>query len=314
MCCLQALRRAALLFALCACGAVQVVARECVGVVSAGATPFWQQVEAGTLQAGRDLGVDVHFRGPSREGRVESQLQMIDWVEARGCKALVVAPSGAGIAQRVRELETRGITTIYFDRDLAGSPVRGLVSTDNYRAGQLAGRYLATKLGGTGQVAILRLQPGVHSTSERERGFRQAAEAGGLLVLVDTYVGEDSQAVVSAVQRELAHLDGLFTPNSTSSRAALAGLRRLHKAGQLLHVGFDGDPLLLEALRQGDIHGLFIQQTHAIGYQAVKLAVQALRGELPATPVNIQLDVWQVDRDNLAEWQRARALELSAEP
>lgn len=314
MYCLRALRRVALLFVLGACGATQALAKDCVGVVSAGDTPFWQQVEAGTRQAGRDLGVDVYFRGPSREGRVESQLQMIDWVESLGCKVLVIAPSGAGIAQRVRELEARGIATIYFDRDLAGSPVRGLVSTDNFRAGQQAGQYLATKLGGTGQVAILRLQPGVHSTSERERGFRQAAEAGGLLILVDTYVGEDSQAVVSALQRELTHLDGLFTPNSTTSRAALAGLRRLHKAGQLLHVGFDGDQLLLEALRQGDIHGLFIQQTHAIGYQAVKLAAQALRGELPATPVSIQLDVWQLDRDNLAEWQRARALELSAQP
>lgn len=314
MCCLRALRLAVLLFALSAGWATQAASRACVGVVAAGATPFWQEVEAGSQQAGRDLDVDVYFRGPSREGRVESQLQMIDWIEAHGCKALVIAPSGARIAQRVRELEARGIATIYFDRDLTGSPVRGLVSTDNYRAGQLAGQYMATQLGGQGQVALLRLQPGVHSTSERERGFRQAAEAGGLLILVDRYVGEDSQAVVSAVQRELEHLDGLFTPNSTSSRAALAALRRLGKAGQLLHIGFDGDPLLLEALRQGDIHSLFIQQTHAIGYQAVKLAAQALRGELPATPVSILLEVWQVERDTLADWQRARALELNAQP
>lgn len=314
MYCLRRVRRAVLLCALCAVWVSPAAGKECIGVVAAGDTPFWRQVEAGTRQAGLDLGVDVFFRAPSREGRVESQLQMIDRVEARGCKALVVAPSGVDIAQRVGELKARGIATIYFDRDLAGSPVRGLVSTDNYRAGQLAGRYLAKKLGGTGQVALLRLQPGVHSTSERERGFRQAAEAGGLLVLVDTYVGEDSQAVVSAVQRDLALLDGLFTPNSTSSRAALAGLRRLGKAGQLLHVGFDGDQLLLEALRQGEVYSLLIQQTHAIGYQAVKLAAQALRGELGEAPVRIQLDVWQVDRDNLAEWQRARALEQGAEP
>ena len=236
MCCLRALRLAVLLFALSAGWATQAASRACVGVVAAGATPFWQEVEAGSQQAGRDLDVDVYFRGPSREGRVESQLQMIDWIEAHGCKALVIAPSGARIAQRVRELEARGIATIYFDRDLTGSPVRGLVSTDNYRAGQLAGQYMATQLGGQGQVALLRLQPGVHSTSERERGFRQAAEAGGLLILVDRYVGEDSQAVVSAVQRELEHLDGLFTPNSTSSRAALAAMRRLPQRDTRAHL------------------------------------------------------------------------------
>ncbi len=74
------------------------------------------------------------------------------------------------------------------------SAVRGVVATDNFHAGVQAGQALATALGGQGQVALLRLQAGVPSTSERERGFRQGAEQGGLSILLDTYIGDDSQS------------------------------------------------------------------------------------------------------------------------
>ena len=99
--------------------------------------------------------------------------------------------------------------------------MRGVVATDNFHAGVQAGQALATALGGQGQVALLRLQAGVPSTSERERGFRQGAEQGGLSILLDTYIGDDSQAAVNALRDQLPQLAGVFTPNSTSTRAAL---------------------------------------------------------------------------------------------
>ena len=67
-------------------------------------------------------------------------------------------------------------------------------------------------------------------------------------------------------------------------------------------------------MRKGEIHSLMIQQAHTIGYQAVQLAAQSLRGELPPQPVSVALQVKQVNRENLAQWQRAREFELSGNP
>lgn len=290
------------------------LAKDCVGVVAAGAAPFWGQVEAGARQAAKEYDLDVHFRGPRREGRVETQLLLINWVVEHGCKALVIAPSGPEIRPRVEQLAVNGINTVYFDRDLPGSAVFGVVASDNFRAGWQAGQALAAALGGQGKVALLRLQVGVPSTSERERGFRHGAEEGGLNILLDTYIGDDRQAAVDALREQLPQLVGVFTPNSSSSRAALAALRQLGKAGELLHIGFDADPLLIEALSKGEIHSLMIQQAHSIGYQAVQLAAQSMRGESPAQPVHVVLQVKQVNRGNLAQWQRARDFELSGNP
>ena len=51
-----------------------------------------------------------------------------------------------------------------------------------------------------------------------------------------------------------------------------------------------------------------------IGYQAVRLALQSLRGELSAQSVNIALPVQQVSRENLAQWLQARKVELTVNP
>lgn len=307
---------AALLFAALSGWATQAAAQGCVGVVAASVAPFWVQVEAGARQAAREQSVDLYYRAPRREGRIETQLQMIDWALERGCKALVIAPSGYEIVPRVAQLASSGITTIFFDRELPGSAVRAVVATDNFRAGLQAGQAMAKALGGQGHVALLRLQADVPSTSERERGFSQGAVEGGLTILVDAYIGDDSQAAASALLQQLQQLSGVFTPNSNSSRAALAALRRLGKAGEILHIGFDGDALLIDALRKGDIHALFIQQAHAIGYRAVQLAAQGLRGELPSTQVNIPLPVTEVNRANLDQWEFdvEQEVKMSANP
>lgn len=290
----------ALLLALLA-SALPAWARDCIGVVPAGSDGFWQLVERGALQAGEDLGVDIYYRGPRREGGVETQLQVLERAVARGCKALVVAPTGRAVGERVSQFRARGIPTIYMDRDLAGGAALGLVATDNFAAGQRAGQHMVELLHGQGRVALLRLRRGVNSTDERERGFLQAAESGGLQVLVDEYVGDDSLLVVRALEPQLAQLDGVFTPNSNSSRAALAAMRRLQKAGQLVHIGFDGDDVLLEALRLGELQALLVQQPQAIGYQSVKLALQAMRAGVAQEPLHMALEARLITRANMSE-------------
>jgi ribose transport system substrate-binding protein len=255
----------------------------------------------GARQAALDLGVAIYYRGPRREGDVTAQLQVIELILARGCQALVIAPGGQSIGRRVGELSALGIPTIYIDRDLAGSAALGLVATDNFAAGLQAGEHMVGLLGGRGRVALLRLRRGLHSTSERERGFIQGAEAGGLQVTIDAYVGDDSQLAMLTLSNRLDQFDGLFTPNSTSSRAALAAMRRLQKAGQRVHVGFDGDEVLLEALRLGDISALFLQQPRLIGYQSVTQARQAATTGLANTPVHTALKARLVTRANMSE-------------
>lgn len=292
-------RRHTLLCGLCAVLAGQVWARDCIGVVPAGAHEFWAQVEAGARKAGEESGVDIYFRGPAREGNAAAQLRVIDKIVQRGCKALIIAPSGLEIIDRLSGLKARGIPVFYIDRDIGGADVQAVIATDNYQAGQLAGQHMGRVLGGKGRVAVIRMSPPVASTSERQRGFIQAAEAAGLTIAFDRPLGDNPAMTFAALREYLPRLDAIFTPNGSTSRATHAALLRMKVAGQLLHVGFDSGRLLLDALKAGQLDALVVQQPYAMGYQSVHLARRALLEQWAPQRRQIELDAVLVTRENL---------------
>ncbi|MDU9406954.1 substrate-binding domain-containing protein [Pseudomonas sp. zfem001] len=276
-------------------------ARDCIGMVPAGTSAFWSELEAGARRTADELQLELYTRAPAREGSVEVQLQLIDRVLAQGCKALIIAPAGDVIDIRITALRAEGIPTVYVDRDIAGDGAYALVATDNFLAGQLAGQQMAERLGRGGRVGMLRLRPGLQSTEERERGFLLAAQATGLQVVFDTYLGDDRQRIAEALSQQLPKLDGLFSPNGTSSRATLAALRQLGKAGTLDFVGFDGGDLLFDAVREGEIHALLLQQPQAMGDHAVRLVHRALSGERAISRLQLLLEPRVVTARDLAE-------------
>ena len=276
-------------------------ARDCIGMVPAGTSAFWSELEAGARRTADELQLELYTRAPAQEGSVEVQLQLIDRVLAQGCKALIIAPAGDVIDIRITALRAEGIPTVYVDRDIAGDGAYALVATDNFLAGQLAGQQLAERLGRGGRVGMLRLRPGLQSTEERERGFLLAAQATGLQVVFDTYLGDDRQRIAEALSQQLPKLDGLFSPNGTSSRATLAALRQLGKGGTLDFVGFDGGDLLFDAVREGEIHALLLQQPQAMGDHAVRLVHRALSGERAISRLQLLLEPRVVTARDLAE-------------
>lgn len=276
-------------------------ARECIGLVPAGSSSYWAELEAGARRTAADLQLELYTRGPAQEGRVEVQLQLIDHVLAHGCKALIIAPVGDAIDTRIAALRAEGIPTVYVDRSVAGDGAYALVASDNFLAGQLAGQQLAERLGRGGRVGVLRLRPGLQSTEERERGFLLAAQSAGLQVVFDTYLGDDRQRIAQALSEQLPRLDGLFSPNGTSSRATLAALRQLGKAGQVDFVGFDSGELLLEALREGQIQALLLQQPQAMGDHAVRLVQRALSGERAISRLQLLLEPRVMTARDLAD-------------
>ncbi|WP_051229313.1 substrate-binding domain-containing protein [Paludibacterium yongneupense] len=258
-----------------------VHARDCIGVVPAGGgARFWSEVQAGARQAGQELGFDIYFRGPKDEEQPQLQVRIIDAIVLRGCKALVLAPMAASLASTVEKLKRRGIPTVYIDRNPGSAAVAGVVSTDNFAAGIAAGQRMAQLLNGKGQVLLFRLRPGVVSTEQREAGFIRGASQSGLTVRDGGYLGSDigmaRLRASDALKAAAGKMNGIFTPNESTSSALLMSLREAGLAGKIPLIGFDANGLLLSAVRNGEIHTLVLQHPFTIGYRGVALAVRAL--------------------------------------
>lgn len=285
-----------------------------IAVVPKGTThEFWKSVHAGAVKASRELGVEIVWKGPLREDDLKDQIDVVQSFVAQGVSGIVLAPlSDKGLVGTVKQANDAHVPVVVFDSDLAGGDTVSFVATDNEAAGKLAGEALAARLakgdagGGPGRVALLRYQEGSASTANREKGFLEAMAAHPELTVVSAsqYGGATTETAEKASENLLGSiatapgaLQGVFTPNESTTFGMLRALQESGLAGKVHVVGFDASEKLVQALRSGDADALVVQRPFEMGYLAVKAIVQQLRGQ----PVEKRIDTGStlVTRDNL---------------
>ncbi len=190
----------------------------------------------------------------------------------------------------VADATRRGIPVVVIDSGLKGTDHISFVATDNRASGRMAGDGLKTMLPAGGRVVVLRYQEGSDSTTEREEGFLEAVRAApNMQVLSDNqYGGTDvetayrrSETLLSRFKRPDGQLDvqGIFTPNESTTLAMLRVLQDNGWAGNVTFIGFDASDTLVKGLEAGHIQGLVLQDPVKMGYLGVQTMVTHLRGE-----------------------------------
>ncbi|MBI2823937.1 MAG: substrate-binding domain-containing protein [Planctomycetia bacterium] len=262
-----------------------------VAVIPKGTThEFWQSVHAGAAQAAEELGnVEVLWKGPLQESDREGQISLVQDFVTRGVDGIVLAPlDSQALVSVVKSAKEDGIPTVIFDSGLADeTDIVSYVATDNYRCGALAAQHMAKLLSGKGRVILLRYNVGSESTEQREEGFLDslAKEFPQIEILSSNqYSGTSFEDALTKSQQLLLkfgdEVDGIFTvcePNSTGMLGALAGRGEL--AGKVKFIAFDPNARLIQAMRDGKVDGIVLQDPVKMGYLAVKTMVDHLEGK-----------------------------------
>lgn len=272
---------------------------------------FWQMIHAGAIKAGMELGVKVVWVGPEKEDDRQQQIALVDNQIVNQVDGIVLAPLDEMALRRpVRDAARKNIPVVIIDSGLkdAEDAYISFVATDNLQGGRIAGRELGKLLNGKGRVVLLRYQEGSASTDNRERGFLEAiAEYPDIRVVSDEqYAGATKAQAQQASENLILRFkdaqgnlafDGVFCPNESSTYGMLQALRRHRLAGKVKFIGFDAADVLIEAMRQNEIHGLVVQNPFKMAYLGVKTMVRHLRGE----PVEKRIDtgVTFVTREDL---------------
>lgn len=258
---------------------------------------FWKSVEAGALQAGEELGVEVIWKGPLKEDDKDQQIKVVEDFVTKGVSGIALAPlDDNALRVPVREAQGAGIPVVIFDSDLAEVDTVSFVATDNKAAGAMGGTRLGELLGGKGRVLMMRYQEGSASTRNREEGFLEAIAAFPDIEVVSSnqYAGasvESAQAKAETLINQFKTgdsfgVDGIFCSNESAAFGMLRALQEAGLAGKVKFVGFDSSDPLLEAVRGGQIDALVVQNPTRMGYLAVETMVKHLKGE----PVEKRLD------------------------
>jgi ribose transport system substrate-binding protein len=282
-----------------------------LAVIPKGTThEFWKSIHAGAIKAQQEfesqgVAVRLTWKGPIREDDREQQIQVVEGFLSQGVNGLVLAPLDASALVRpVQEAKSAGIPTVVIDSALASGDAVSFVATDNEKGGALAADRLGTLLGGKGRVLLLRYQEGSASTEAREKGFLdrlQAEHPGVQVVSADQFAGPTRDTAKRASENLLNRfgnqIDGIFTPNESSTAGMLLALQDVGKAGQVKFVGFDSSEAFVTAMRNKQLDGVVLQNPFEMGYQGVKTMVAHLKGQ----PIEARVDtgVTIVTPDNL---------------
>ena len=258
-----------------------------IAVIPKGMThEFWKSIHAGAVQAARELDVEIIWKGSQKEDDRAQQITVVEDFISRGVDGIVLAPlDDRALVRPVADAVREGIPVVIIDSSLQGDDYTSFVATDNYKGGVIAAQRLGGLLGGTGRIICVRYQEGSASTMERERGFLDTvkAEFPGLTLLAqDQYAGATTETAYQLAENlfgRFPDVEGIFTPNESSTFGTLRAVQESGLAGRIRFVGFDSSPKLIEALRAGIIQGLVLQDPRKMGYLGVKHIAARLRGE-----------------------------------
>jgi len=232
---------------------------------------FWKTVHAGAEKAGQEMNVEVLWKGSLKEDDREAQISVVENIITRKVDGIVLAPlDDAALRRPVDEAMRSGIPVVIFDSGLQGDNYISYVATDNFKAGQLAGKFMAELLDGNGKVAVLRYLKATENLL-----FRFGGAEGRL------------------------GIDGIFCATEPTTLGILRGLQNAGYAGKVKFVGFDSSETMIAALRAGALHGFVVQDPMQIGYLGVRTMVRHIRGE--PVPRRIDTGSTLVTKENLED-------------
>jgi ribose transport system substrate-binding protein len=282
-----------------------------IAVIPKGTThEFWKSIHAGSIKAARELStpeaeVELIWKGPLREDDREQQIQVVEGFSSQGVSGIVLAPlDNRALVRPVEEAKRAGVPTVIIDSALESTQIVSFVATDNRKGGRLAAERMGQLLNGKGKVLLLRYQEGSASTQDREDGFVEELKAkypGIELISSDQYAGATRDTAKRASENLLNRygdeVQGIFTPNESSTAGMLLALQDIGKAGKVTFIGFDTSETFTEAMRKKELHGIVVQSPFNMGYLGVRTMVEHLQGK--AIEKRIDTGVTLVTPDNL---------------
>lgn len=261
-------------------------AQDVIGYITKSATNAgWMMINQGAADAAAEEGVNLVSVGPAFQGDLSSQLEVFENLVAQGAAAIAVAPvDSAGIAPAVNDAMSAGIPVVAVDTGVAGAEVTSFVATDNYAVAKVQGAVAAT-LVEDGQPIIYVTGNQAQSTGqERRNGFVESFSAARpnseILEVPTEWNSQEAQEGVEAIlnsRQDVAMVANAWDGGTMGAKAALENLG--FSAGDVKLVGFDGAGDAIAAMDEGWVHANTAQMLYQMGYQGIKAAAAAARGE-----------------------------------
>jgi ribose transport system substrate-binding protein len=275
---------------------VAVIPRTC-------GTALWEPEHAGAATVARSVGLNLYWNAPMRDDDTQTQISLIEKSVDRGMAGIIVSPiQTLPVRTPIRRVLAQDIPVVVIDTELGipSGPKLGYVLNDEHAGGQIAARRVGLILGGKGNIAIVGMQPELHSTTVRERSFESTlnSEFPGIRI-VARRLGLPSMPQEQHNAEELLagteSLDAIVALSLAATRGTYYALAEFGKARKIKLVGFDQD--LIPPIRDGGIDSVVVQNTFEIGRIAMELMNREIHGT--SGPAEFSVEPVLMTRENV---------------
>jgi ribose transport system substrate-binding protein len=321
---LRALGMAALVLTLPACGKDTEPDKDPaikVGFVSNNAAPFWTIAEAGTSEGARKYNVEVLFRRP-QNGTASEQKKIIEDLLTQDVKGIAISVTDPkNQTDFLNEVAAR-VPLLTQDNDAPESKRLCYVGTENYTAGQEAGKLVKGALPDGGTIAIYVGRPDVNAQERRQgvldvlAGQKEAPgpEQFGKYTLHGApafydYVSQQkckdqaADTLTKLQGNDRVCLIGLWEYNPPALLRAVEGAGKL---GKVAIVAFDENEATLQGVKDGHIFGTVVQQPYLFGVESIRLMAALARGDRSVIPADGKLYIPHkvINKSNVDEFRK----------
>jgi len=271
-----------------------------VGFVTNNAEQFWTIAEAGTAEAAKKYGVEVLFRRP-QNGTAAEQKSIIEDLLSQDVKAIAISVNDPKNQHNFLNEIADKIPLITQDNDAPKTKRLCYVGTNNYVAGQAAGKLVKEVLPDGGTIAIFVGLPEAINGQERRQGVLDeitgqkdapGPEKFGKYTLHSPPAYYDyaspktceeraADALTVLQNRERVCLIGLWAYNPP---ALLRAVEQAGKLGKVAIVGFDENEATLQGIKDSHIIGTVVQQPYKFGSESVRIMAALARGDRSVLP------------------------------
>ncbi len=285
--------------------------------------PYWQEAEAGFLDAAKELGVKSELSGPTTYDPSAEIGMFRRVVEEHPTGICLSAARPELFQEEIDKAVAQGIPVICVDADVPDSKRLLYIGTDNFKAGRESLKRIAA-LVPKGSIVVVTIT-GQHNLDDRVAGVADALANFPALKLTKILDDKgDSRSAfdqVSELIQKKEKIDGVICLEASGGSGAAGAVHRFNMEGKLPIVAFDNDPETLDWIDRGVITATITQKPYVMSYYGLKFlddlhhnAVHQFKDwrTAPAAPMPTSVDTGTVtvDKSNLKAYREA----LTAHP
>jgi ABC-type sugar transport system substrate-binding protein len=255
--------------------------KEIAVMLPAAGDPYFKLKACGYLEAGKEAGYDVKIYDAGGYGNLDRQVSQIQDVIERHVAGVVLVPASSdGTVPVVEQAVAAGIPVINDGIATHSDKVTGFVGEPSYVMTELLAAYVADKLGGKGEVAMLSGPSGLDLTKLRVNGFKDyLSKYPGIKIVAEKFTSTSSADALNTMQDFLQGHPGIkavYTFNGPVAIGAVQALRAAgKKPGDVIVVTSDMEVETKRMIKADWIGATVVSQPVTMAELAVKHAIDA---------------------------------------